>query len=663
MTTSPSELLQQHPHVELLTLDFFDTLVTRSVAQPTHVFGVMEQELVSRFGSRWRGFARKRVLAEQRAREHSARIDPIRDISFQEILIELEKALDLTRDEVNFVSELEHFTEMQLTVPVAFGRELTREAQLQGLKMLIVSDNYMSSRHLVEVAHAAGYSWVTPDHIVVSCEHAGLKENGALWKQVIAQANVAPVKVLHVGDHAIADGEVPASYGIHTHVNSDMRRVHRDMHNTSPAVIPLSRLEAHIRDQRAGDQWDSALSLGAGLVGLVVASQVVDALRVCEQRDVTAIHFAARDGWLAHQVWNSLREKQPSLPPGSYTAFSRSVVWRSVLTTMTPEIARRFMGDDETVTLERLERRVSCSLRTNVSPSKVLNADEARAILVENATDVVEASRSLKQRVLGYFSRQGLLKDGHHLIIDLGWTGSTLADMADLLRSEMGDRISLEGRLLGLYWDASPNRRRLAMTGFAMDEFHPNDDNLRLLGIIKLLEALVTAPHGSVVDYLDAEHNYEPVLAETAPEVHAYAVLVGDVGKHAIDTALAIVNGTHPSGVTANDITGDALWAAMMQVGHTPRPDEVEALSVIRHVTSIDHEGEGSPIIAQPPKFPRTFPPQQLTGVYDDLIRQHWLQGTVSNWTQRKGASWIPSVMYAKWPFLHPHWMNDSERI
>jgi hypothetical protein len=43
---TPAELLDAHPHATVLTLDFFDTLVTRSVAQPTHVFAVMEERLV-----------------------------------------------------------------------------------------------------------------------------------------------------------------------------------------------------------------------------------------------------------------------------------------------------------------------------------------------------------------------------------------------------------------------------------------------------------------------------------------------------------------------------------------------------------------------------------------------------------------------------------------
>lgn len=661
MTMTPQQVLNLYPAVELLTLDFFDTLVTRTVAQPTHVFAVMEQQLVSEFGDKWDGFAVHRVLAEQRARDNSAKVDSMRDITFSEILQELADEMNLTPQEVDVIRNLECVTEVSLTVPVAFGKALTKLASERGIPMLIVSDNYMNSQHLMNVAHAAGYHWVTQKHIMVSCEHAGLKDNGVLWKQVLTEAKVKPINILHVGDHEVADGKMPAALGVKTYINSEMRRVHRQMLNTTPAVLPLSRIEADLRDTYSGQDWDTAHALGAGLVGLVVASQVVDALRVCAQRDVTAVHFAARDGWLAHQVWAQLRVSDMSLPPGSYTAFSRSVVWRSVLTELTPEVARRFMGDDETITLERLERRVSCQLQADVSSRKVLNAEQARTILVKNADKVISSSRELKSRVIGYFTRQGLLQSGHHLIVDLGWTGSTLADMADLLRAEMNGNISLEGRLLGLYWDASPNRMRLAMTGFAMDEFHENDDNLRLLGVIKLLEALVTAPHGSVVDYGSAVDDFEPVLAHTPPELNAYNSLVGRVGEVAVETALKIVRGNHPC-VSVEDITGETLWAAMMQVGHTPRADEVDALSIIRHVTSIDHEGEGSPIIAKPPRFPRTFPPQQLTGVYDNLIRQHWLQGTLTDWTRIPGAAWISPVVYAKWPFSHPQWVRQPER-
>ena len=45
MTVSAQQVFELHPLAKVLTIDFFDTLVTRSVAQPTHVFAVMEERL------------------------------------------------------------------------------------------------------------------------------------------------------------------------------------------------------------------------------------------------------------------------------------------------------------------------------------------------------------------------------------------------------------------------------------------------------------------------------------------------------------------------------------------------------------------------------------------------------------------------------------------
>ena len=36
----------------------------------------------------------------------------------------------------------------------------------RGIRVLIVSDNYMPTSQLVDMAHAAGYSWVTPEHVL-----------------------------------------------------------------------------------------------------------------------------------------------------------------------------------------------------------------------------------------------------------------------------------------------------------------------------------------------------------------------------------------------------------------------------------------------------------------------------------------------------------------
>jgi FMN phosphatase YigB (HAD superfamily) len=654
---SAAEVLNAHPNATVLTVDFFDTMVTRTVAQPTHVFAVVEQELVSQHGSRWKGVAVERVRAEHRARVAAAETDALRDITIEEIAQQLAEALTLTSAERDLFVRSEKVAEIALAKAVPAGAAIIAEAQSRGLRVLIVSDNYMPTSHLVNMAHTAGYGWVTAADVLVSCEHGGFKHNGVLWAVALKKAGVAASQILHLGDDHEADYVQPSKIGIATHIDTRMRRSHRDMHNTSPDVLALSRIEATQRDAMYDGEWDVAHALGDGLVGMVVAAQIADVMHVVKQREVAGIHFAARDGWLAHQVWDAMRNGGESLPVGSYTAFSRSVIWRASLTELTPSNVGRFIGDDEVLTVARLERRVGCSLSSLYRPDEAIDAQSARAVLLENDREVVAASQQLRQRLLGYFEKQGLLKPGHHLVVDLGWTGSTIADMADLITDATNGATTIEARLTGMYWDATPNRMRVSMHGYAMTEFESLDNNLRLLGVIKLLEALVTAPHGSVVDFADAAQDFQPVFVETQPELAAYAQLIGRVGQAAITSARALLQGTHPSGVKASDITGTALWAAIMQVGHTPRSEEVEALRIVRHVTSIDHEGEGTPLVAAAPASPKSFRQEQLPGLYDGLIHGHWLQGSLRSWSYADDTRWISDEIGNIWSPTKSQWV------
>ena len=338
----------------------------------------------------------------------------------------------------------------------------------------------------------------------------------------------------------------------------------------------------------------------------------------------------------------------------TYTAFSRSVVWRACLSELTRENVGRFVGDDEVLTVSRLERRVGCALVSPLDRETPIDASVARDVVLENAESVLSACKSLRTRLLTYLRSHEVLMSGHHIVVDLGWTGSTIADLADLVSVESQNQSVIEGRLTGLYWDATPQRMRIAMHGFAMDEFGSTDDNVRLLGVIKLLEALVTAPHGSVVDY---EDDGTPIFVETTPELRAYEAVMRQVGDAAVRGALAILDGTHPSGITTADITKESIWAAIMQVGHSPRTDEIELLSQVNHVTSIDHEGNGRPLIAVTPEEPSKVTLEDLPGMYDTLMHRHWMQGSLRALENNVDSRWIADEMYKLNPMTSPRWV------
>jgi FMN phosphatase YigB (HAD superfamily) len=653
MMMTAEQVLDGAPNATVLTVDFFDTLITRSVAQPTHIFAVMEQRLIAEFGSEWKGFAVRRVQVEADARAVAANDNPLRDITIDEIYLMFAQAHGLSMSERTMLIERETATELEHVLPVQFGREITEAARLRGMRVVIVSDNYMSASHLVNMAHAAGYAWVTASDVFVSCEHSGMKHNGELWHEMLHATGISAESILHVGDDRLADEQMPTTFGIATHVRENMRRSHRHMVNTSPAVLPLSRIEAVYRDNYANSDWSVAEVLGGGAIALLVASQIVDVMNVLQTRSVGSIHFVARDGYLAHAVWKKLRAAGMNLPEASYTALSRSVIWRSGLEAVDEETAQRFVGDDEELTVERLSRRVGCDLQSHAPHSHLLSAAEARRLLIANSSRILDACAELRQRLFAYLQSVGMTTQGHHLLVDLGWTGSTIADVASILSTETNGQATVEGRLLGMYWDAIPHRSRVPLHGFAVNEFHGADANVRLLGCQSLFESLVTAPHGSVIGYTK---DALPEFVDTECEQTAYRKVGELIAKAAISAAFEIMMGIHRSGVVAADITADVAWATMMQLGHTPRPDEVTLMSSVAHVTSIDHEGAGERLIEPMPS--QFVMHSELPEIYDSLMHLRWVQGTLAQWSTDAALRWIPDEIRKMSPMFQPQWVQ-----
>lgn len=637
---TPAQLLDAHPGVRVVTVDLFDTLVTRSVAQPTHVFALMERELVARDGAQWAGFAVARVRAERRARHVAAAVSEHADVTIHDVMRELACVLSLAPAEREMLARLESDTEVSVTRPVPFGVSLVAEARRRGLPVFVVSDNYMPSSHLVNVVRAAGIE-IPQGDIIVSCEHGAMKHDGSLWPVVLGRVGVEAREMLHVGDLPAADGSLPSRLGIHTHVEPAMRVSHREPLNTVPAVLPLSFMEAANRDAGA----DAARNLATGALAIVVAGQVLDAMTTARATGAVGVHFTSRDCWLAHRTWEQVRRTSPGLPASTYTAVSRSIVWRASLERMDDATAARFVGDDERLTLGRLGERFGCALvAPDGAPNDVeMDAATARAVLVANAPLIEASCRGLRERYAEYLRAQGLMNPGHHLLVDLGWSGSVVAGLAGIVAEVSGGAATCEGRFAALYWDATPQRRWLPLHGLACDELRPLDDNMRLLGVIRLFEALLTAPHGTVEDIRSGE----AVFGESAaPSLNG--CMWGDLADAVVETAVDIVLGRHTL-VAPGDVTGEVVWASMMQVGHTPTEREVDLLSLVRHETSVDHGGDGEPIIA--PGGVAAGPDTMTT--YDRLLRHHWLQGSLASWASHEHS--VPAVHDVR---HHQHWTD-----
>jgi FMN phosphatase YigB (HAD superfamily) len=640
---------------DVLSVDVFDTLITRTVAQPSHVFAVLEKELVHGASSPdeamlFEGFARVRLFAERRAREAKALVAPYADITLDEIYTEVRRELQMSFGDSTRIAHREMEIERELVVAVPHTVDAITRARKAGVRVIAVSDNYMSSQQLLSLFAAAGITGFSPEDVFVSCEMGGTKANGHIWPEVVRNVDVPVHRMIHVGDHAEADGDAASAAGISVVIDDRMNRSHRFPINTTPSVLTHSRLEATVRDQLRGSQWDARAVVGGTTAALIVCAQIAsldDALT----RDPSArVYFAARDGYLAHRLWNDIRVPQGQ-PPAEYLHVSRSVLWRT-----SPNFKpSRLIGPRETLTLSRLAHRLEMPELIDM----VDDADADTLLTAQQAWDIIEQHResvdavTARHRALAveYVRQKGLLRPGRHFVVDLGWTGSSLADLAALVHTESGGEAVVEGLFLGLYWDATHIRTRFPMHTFATNDMATGDQQRALLASHAVIEALITAPQGSVVGYRKNGDVVEPVLAEQLVEQHEYARLIGAVCDIASDTARQIVSATHPSGVTLDDVTGDAVWASIMQTIHTPRPEEIELFGSIRLVIAIDHADDGVYLV------PRTWPQGGIVDVHDSLLRGHWLRGTVASSQYRdKHAEEIRSMINV-WPEVGHDWV------
>jgi hypothetical protein len=422
--------------------------------------------------------------------------------------------------------------------------------------------------------------------------------------------------------------------------------------------LPFSRIEASQRDAEYERPQDVSRRLGGGVVAMMVAAQLKDCVQAVRTRNIAGLHFAARDGWMAHQAWTTVREQWADLPEASYVSFSRSVIGRANIRKVDDDVAVRFIDEHEMLTPRRLSQRFGCAIATSLSQDELIDAVTARQMLIENADVVVMASAALRQRVVGHLRANGLLAPGHHIVVDLGWRGSTMADLAEIVEEETSGATTIEGRFLGLYWDATMNRVRLPLHGYAMDDLGSLNNNIRLLGAVRFFEFLVTAPHESVVDFHGSEKNFAPIYAHRGRDSSSENSFISEVLASGVESAVEIVLGTHRSGVSFDHITPESVWAAMMQVAHTPRNEELDALKEHVHVASVDHSDAGLSLLAPAPKWSSTLPVQWYSRIYDDTMKTRWFQGSLREWERHESSRDFANGVMRLWPFMGPVWCD-----
>jgi FMN phosphatase YigB (HAD superfamily) len=489
-----ASLLDDAPaDIRCLSLDCFDTLLWRNTQAPKDVFA----ELPVRGGG-----IEPRVSAESRARAERMAAENLSEVTIDAIYQRLMPGAD-PADRAEAI-ECELRAEARHCYAFAPTVALMRAAKARGLRVVIVSDTYLSAEQLrALIARSAGED-VTAliDQIFVSSEHGVAKADG-LFRPVLAALALPPFAILHLGDNPVADAQAPRALGIRAVLFEQFDAVTEQRLRLeaaaaamiSPATrVTLPAVQPHRPQLSLRSGAASVDRLGHDVLGPVMDAFArwvraeADALDGAASRPAKIL-FLLRDGHLPHRAFEAAGlGDAAAIEISRFTALAAS--FRDV------ESIRTFLVTETTSEISILARQL------------LLNAGEARQIgrtsaefrkqvlAPANVKRIVARSQAFAKRLGAHVRRAGVEPGDTVMLVDLGYNGSVQNAVEATLQEQLDVRVAGRYLLLRERWPSGLDKKGL------LDVRH-YDTRLvdALCGPIAVLEQLCTAAQGSVVDY------------------------------------------------------------------------------------------------------------------------------------------------------------------
>jgi FMN phosphatase YigB (HAD superfamily) len=491
-------LLDDAPEgLEILSLDCFDTLLWRNVHRPTDIFADLPIP---------GGGILSRSRCEGRARVGARFAEERDEVSIEEIYSALyPAATDAIRSEaiaLELAAEARHCYGF---APVA---ALMRAAKARGLKIIIVSDTYLSEPQLRTLIEAAAGEEIASqiDRIFCSSEY-GVPKAGGLFRYALADLGVSPGAVLHVGDNVEADHDAPAELGVHgVHFRQfDAAAAQRLRLEASAASIldPAVRVtdppyQPHRPAISLRESDDPVWALGHDVLG-----PIMYAFAAWVRREVAEMSerlgkpvkplFVLRDGHLPRMVHDAMDEAggiSGTVEVSRFTARRAAFVDADSIRDYLATQSRHER-------IDVLARQLGLTADEYRKLSRQSQVQFGRSVLIPGMVRrIVKRSAEFADRLFAHFQAQGVEPGDAVMLVDLGYNGTVQNEIGPLLEERFG--LTVAGRYLLL--------REHQLTGMdkkgLIDARHCDVAGLQsLCGSIALVEQLCTIAQGSVVDY------------------------------------------------------------------------------------------------------------------------------------------------------------------
>lgn len=283
------------------SFDLFDTLVCRTVQNPSVVFQFLESYEGVRYQNsvlKLIGFKKLRILAEKIARKLS--------IEEEVTLDEIYNVLKRFVKNVDVIKEKEISYEMLVLYPIDENLNILRRLLEDGQECCITSDMYLPINVIKNIIYKK--LGVEDIKIFLSSDVMLTKHNGTIFKFIKDYYDTDYINIKHFGDNLYSDIEVPSRLGINV----------EKIDNTNIS-IHSKNLFKQLKSFREDEDKDVFYDLGFYLAGPCAWTTAKWMAKDLENKNIKKVFFGARDGYLFEKFFKSISDI-----PTSYFKISRS---------------------------------------------------------------------------------------------------------------------------------------------------------------------------------------------------------------------------------------------------------------------------------------------------------------------------------------------------
>lgn len=324
---SPDTVKQKIDHAEVVSFDFYDTLVMRLVYGAGDILKVTEKRIAKEFGEKIPFVElRNKAAAELTGKEYN----------LDEIYHCMERYVGSRKSKR--MKSLEVDTEIKLTTARKDMAELYDYAVRKGKEVYILSDMYLPGTVIERIAAGCGIS-INKNYLWISCELGKSKKSGEMWK--LFREKTAGRKTVHFGDSFTGDEEQPRKEGIDTvHIpNAAELLASSALAQITPCINSLhsSLVMGILSDELFNSPFiygnaEEALEIascrifGKSVFGDMAFTYLLKILSEVKKQNIENLVFLARDGCLLKQSFELLCRKTGMDISGSYLYVSRKAI-------------------------------------------------------------------------------------------------------------------------------------------------------------------------------------------------------------------------------------------------------------------------------------------------------------------------------------------------